>query len=135
MYIECHGGECCGIVHLIGFGNVSQDETCFHGLVDGFVAEQYDHAFEYQDREEWENYGGDEESWAAYKRKQETFNALLEATLTDNQMRSWAPILKKKGFRLVSRFLNSNSGNWVNVLHFQPHARRGRNAVKRPFKY
>lgn len=46
--------------------------------------------------------------------------ALFEITLTDNQMKNNKPLLKimkKHGFKRVSRFLNSNSNNNVNVFH------------------
>ena len=51
---------------------------------------------------------------------------LMEITLTDGQLEGM-PILKQglkeRGFKLVSRFLNVNSGNYVNVLHLRPHNR------------
>jgi hypothetical protein len=64
------------------------------------------------------------------------FSCILEATLTDRQMMEWAPHMKEAGFKVVNRFLNSNSGNVVNVLHYNPAGEEGEERVgKVPYKW
>ena len=107
MQIINHGGGCCGIRHIQGFGSID-----YASMAEAFVKE--------------------------FKDLMEPFtrpgcNLLVEAVLTDRQMVSgWAKVLKDFGFRHVSRFKNSNSHNYVNVLHF---TRSKRNRVKMPFTY
>ena len=78
-----------------------------------------------------------EQTLAAFNRQFEDFtkapvNRLVACSLTDTQMKVWAPELQKRGFRLVTRFKNSNSGNYVNVLHY---TRLKRCRKKRPFEW
>ncbi len=52
----------------------------------------------------------------------------VEIVLTDGQIRANKTIvrgLKQRGFKLVSRFLNDNSGNYCNVLHRYPLSGKG----------
>jgi hypothetical protein len=65
---------------------------------------------------------------------QQVANVLTEAVLTDEQMRTWAPVLCRKGWRLVTRFLNSNTGNMVNVLHYSA-KREFRRPADLPFEW
>lgn len=51
-------------------------------------------------------------------------NRLIEVCLIDGQLttadtlgRTWADILRSRGFKRMARFRNSNSGNIVNVFH------------------
>lgn len=116
MYIADHGGNCCGIKHVVGFGEAFTD---YRGMELDQNVEDY-----------LEEYGN------CNKDNKTTFNGLLEATLTDQQMAAgWAAELKKRGFRLVTRFKNSNSGNYVNVLHYTSHEPRGKSRTKRPFTF
>lgn len=134
MEIEAHGGGCCGITHLSGFeqpkmrgssygwGRTGNLEGFKH-FVENFVSCQYDEGEIVIDGFEVKVYigeGWDEEPIPSDKK----FSCILEATLTDHQMTSWAPHLKEAGFKIVNRFLNSNSGNVVNVLHYNPAGRR-----------
>lgn len=84
MYVRDHGGGCCGIRHITGFGLISP--TSVRSLDDCI--------------------------------KQVQANRLMEVTLIDSQLKRWWPELRKRGFRQVTRFRNSNSGNNVTVLHF-----------------
>jgi hypothetical protein len=119
MELEQHGGECCGVTHIFDFRNTSDAEVRRFKLdVEGFLKWQYDDnqidGFEIEpDPDGWED--------RPSKRK---FSCVLEACLTDTQMMFWAPHLKEAGFKVVNRFLNSNSGNVVNVLHYNPAGRR-----------
>jgi hypothetical protein len=69
-------------------------------------------------------------------------SGLIEATLTDQQASekpmakdpdNWHQILLKEGFRRVSRFKNSNTGNYINVYHLTVGQPRGRNRKADPF--
>lgn len=68
-------------------------------------------------------------------------NVLSQCTLTDTQMRtvgednlSWAEVLQRDGWRLVTRFYNSNSDNNVNVLHHST-TRESRRPADVPFTW
>lgn len=53
---------------------------------------------------------------------------LAELTLTESQLDQHSPWLKqhlkKLGFKCVSRFVNGNSGNTVNIFHYHPARKR-----------
>src|SRR4051812_32615544 len=97
MHITRHGGGCCGIDHIVGFefGYNAESKKRFAAE---FVRQV-----------------------AAWKRRNPS--RLLEATLTDGQMRTWASHLQEIGFKLVDRFNNSNSENTVNLLTFKSAAK------------
>lgn len=94
MRSEDHGGNCCGITHMWNLTRYEEGSE-FEESVDEFIC--------------WRMYeDGDDHSH------------LIEVVLTDaqiNEFRGRARYLKEKGFKLVNRFLNDNSGNWCNVLH------------------
>lgn len=100
--LEEHGGGCCGIRHIYGMDNSTYDE------VDELIAEV--------DNEEGQG------------------NRLIEIILSSRQvgapgagMRArnpeggWPAFMQSRGFRLVSRFNNSNSGNDCYIFHRVPH--------------
>lgn len=99
--------DCCGICHVHGFTYITR------GRVSPSSA-QRDHLFDLDSfiKRSHLKIGGE--------------GRLMEITLTDVQLEVM-PILKQglkeRGFKLVSRFLNANSGNYVNVLHLRPHNR------------
>jgi hypothetical protein len=80
--------------------------------------------------------------WLVDKRNgEQVANVLSQCTLTDDQMRSvgddnlsWAEVLQRDGWRLVTRFYNSNSGNNVNVLHHSV-TRESRRVADVPFRW
>lgn len=114
MYLEEHGGGCCGITHIYDFWNTSERGVAsLRKYINTFLDKTYLGA----QGDGWEL----EDGCILTKRK---FSCVLEACLTDQQMVFWAPIMKEIGFRIVNRFLNSNSGNCVNVLHYNPAGRR-----------
>lgn len=88
MEIRRHGGGCCGIDHIVGFQ---------YGVLSPLDVENFNRRIS---------------NW-----KRRYASRMLEACLTDSQMRNWAPHLQKVGFKLGPRFRNSNSRNIVNVLH------------------
>lgn len=130
MYVECHGGGCCGVTHVADFGPAPKEAALrrFKTIVETFADDLYDGACRNGLEGEWV-----EDSWDGWKSNGKKFSCILEACLTDGQMRGWAPHLKEAGFKVVNRFLNSNSGNVVNVLHYNPAGRRKIPAV--PYKW
>lgn len=110
MQIVSHGGRCCGVDHIFGFSYLRNSSK---DLLKTF-----------------------QERVAVWKRNNRS--RLLEACLTDDQMLGWAPYLQKEGFKLVTRFHNSNSKNTVNVLHLLSARERTRTAkgtLLMPFKW
>ncbi len=60
----------------------------------------------------------------------------VEIVLTDNQIKDSKALMKgikKRGFKLVSRFLNDNSGNYCNVLHRYPLSGKGSGKKNSPW--
>lgn len=92
-----HGGLCCGIKHLQGFGQdpLRLDDDGIHlkrDRLDTFL-------------EEW---AAEEAAFGPGNRR------VLEVVLTDRQEAGWRPTLLEKGFQKVYRFYNSNSRNHCN---------------------
>lgn len=130
MNIEAHGGGCCGVTHIYNFWK--QNEEGVKELkrdVVRFLDWQYDNPDVRIGGYEAEE---DPEDWAN-RPTNKKFSCILEACLTDDQMMFWAPHMKEAGFKVVNRFLNSNSGNVVNVLHYNPAGRR--KLPKVPYKW
>ena len=130
MHIEPHGGGCCGVTHIYDFRD--QSERAVERLkrhLTSFLNDQYPDVQE-------DGYEGetDYDGWdAKFVSNGKKFSCILEACLTDQQMMFWAPHMKEAGFKIVNRFLNSNSGNVVNVLHYNPAGRR--KVAKVPYKW
>lgn len=84
-----HGGRCCGINNIVGAGSIRNEEE-IDNLISG-------------------------------TRQYATKGMLIEIVLTNRQCtaRPELPVMiQRKGFKLVSRFLNPNSGNICNVFHY-----------------
>lgn len=111
MNNESHGGHCCGMSHIWGF-NVAIDKAT-KDLMETIT--QRVSEIEERARENYE-YDEDEEdvNWTV-------FGHCIEIVLTDSQMlySGWAPVLKKKGFKLCDRWFNDNSGNYCNLLTYK----------------
>lgn len=87
-----HGGACCGMRHSYGWSGFITTPEGFAAHLDTQI--RVVHA-----------------------------NRLIEIVLTDGQIRRRAWVgntLAEKGFRLVTRFRNSNSGSICNVFHRIP---------------
>jgi len=92
-----HGGGCCGIKHVFNMDNSTEAD------LDRLLREAC---------------------------PPDNDNRLVEITLNSRQVAAredqrnpaegWPTILARKGFRLVSRFRNSNTGNDVYIFHFVP---------------
>ena len=87
--LSYHGGRCCGINHMHSFNGTETVE--------------------------------DIKKLIASTRQRATRGMLIEAVLTNGQCNYYPSLLtnlQKVGFKLVSRFLNPNSGNICNVFHY-----------------
>lgn len=116
MIIRCHGGSCCGIKHIYGFG---KDPTCQIGVVASRLLTTEDlfpgpaPVETYHDRLKrllrW---------FPSYQSR-----GLIEVALVDtprhyqDQAEKWEPILLDIGFKKVTSFFNSNSQRTVAVYH------------------
>lgn len=110
--ITNHGGSysCCGCSHLSRFTGAPSREAFHQTIVNRIARVQ-----------------GAQQNRA--RAPQGIDNHLFEAALTDAQMQAgWDVVLKDYGFRLVTRFYNSNTGNYVNILHYSPTRASRRNA-------
>ena len=119
MTVEAHGGFCCGVSHVCEFPSRADAR---------WLDREVKQAIEYveEGRREYFEDIGRTVNW-----KEGKFGHLIEVCLTDNQMVEWAQTLKEYGFRLGPRWLNDNSGNYVNLLTYQPKIARGR----RPYNW
>lgn len=101
-YRNSHGGRCCGINHIVGAGSIRSAEE-----LDDLLRQT---------------------------RQRVNDGMLVEIVLTNSQCRSRPELpvmIQKKGFKLVNRFKNPNSGNICNVFHYN---RRPRSLTSRlPF--
>ena len=88
-YRTNHGGGCCGVNHIREAGSIRNEEE-----IDTLL-----------------------QGTRQYAKK----GMLVEIVLTNRQcqQRPELPVMiQRKGFKLVSRFLNPNSGNICNVFHY-----------------
>lgn len=114
MWIEEHGGECCGIRHLHEFEPRNEDslkrlDKCIQSVKN-----------EFQENLDYDEMRGPPQG-------------AIEVVLTDGQMQLWWSALKTRGFRQVVRFKNSNSGNYCNVLYLTFGQPRGKNRKPKAF--
>lgn len=127
MEITEHGGECCGISHVYGFGPEPND-----GRIKDLKA-YIKHSADFIERtvEAYNPQTGDYYEKDAFPGV-ETLGHVIEVALTDDQMvAGWAKELKKLGFSKPFRALNDNSGNYVNVSLL----RTRRTKDKAPYKW
>ena len=120
MSISNHGGKCCGIKHIFGF--YALDTVC-SALV---KANQNNKDANGHNVSSSDNFFTDE---APEEVLTDRFNryveylkvrrpsGIVEVTLVHGYQDDWVPILKKKDFKEVSNFYNSNSGNTVTIYH------------------
>lgn len=97
FYVE-HGGDCCGVSHVVGFPPRPDKDGLreFNGACEDAIN---DICNSQEDEVDPDNFGH-----------------LLEAVLTDFQMTQWSKELHKQGWKLQRRWLNSNSSNFCNLL-------------------
>jgi len=96
MRRSAHGGKCCGITHIYCFedywlGPVMTKEKWVKQIKSKIEAKLYNHYYR---------------------------SHLFEIVLIDEQLiPTLKEALKDLGFKMVTRFINSNSGNRCNVFH------------------
>ena len=103
-----HGGGCCGIIHLHDFCvNGPRCETCKIPE----KAKTWEEGLRlFIEKTVIKYYNIDSPTW----------NCLVEVVLTEEQIDSgWGPVLDKLGFKRVTEFYNSNSGNTCAVFYLQ----------------
>ena len=120
MYVDAHGGSCCGISHICDVGynlSVGDGVERVLRLMNDYIENEFD--FDDEGNNSIDKWGH-----------------LFEITLTDQQVTDVViRNLKALKFRHVNRFYNQNSGNYVNIFHLATHQPRGRNRRPQPFKY
>lgn len=121
MKIAFHGGKCCGIktLHVMG-GN---PEQLFSAAPGGGFSGVDAQGGDVSSAHNFYPYALPEESGAkridryleylSLKRPK----GLVEVTLAYSMQSLWEPALFDRGFKLVSTFVNSNSGNECRVYH------------------
>lgn len=99
MRVQTHGGGCCGVRHISGFGGPGMWPPNQQPITQADLDLQLEH---YELRQGPKQRG-----------------KLIEAVITDNQFKhqpNLAQLMKDNGFELVNRFHN-NTGGMCNVLH------------------
>lgn len=122
--VECHGGDNCGIINLSGFSLEGQETTeslveYLRNLSSKINSSYYfDDGYEFQRNDlintviDWDF--GCEVCFEG--------SFLLEFTLIDQQLsklKNWEKLFEENGVRLVTKFRNRNSGNIVNIFHYE----------------
>lgn len=114
LFVDEHGGQCCGIQHLYHFPSIF--------------------GVELEDRVKWiraacmqavDNYDIDDcdfEDCVAergmFLPDRDNWQCAVEVVLNNHQFEEWEPALLAAGFKQVYEFLNSNSGNTCRVYFF-----------------
>jgi hypothetical protein len=93
MHISSHGGSCCGINHIQGFGYNKPNE---------YVVQEFKRL-----TKNAVNPTG----------RSRILCMLVEVVLVGSQLRHWKDILEETGYKEVSTFKNRNSRNVCHVFH------------------
>jgi hypothetical protein len=128
MYLQAHGGHCCGIRHIWGLGTdpTKSLPALAAPTVEGGVRRHHSSspASHYIQARPAETAVERLDAYLTSLRAQNP-GGLVEVVLRDaygkRQMYldqlDWVPVLEGRGFRFVGRCLNSNSKNFVYVFH------------------
>lgn len=95
-----HGGGCCGASHLSGFHGTPDLVWPFHSGGNGT-----------------DTMGGQFDAALQYIRKTRAAGR-IEIILKRDQVKNWEAFILERGFRLVSRFINSNTSNMLTVYEY-----------------
>lgn len=131
MKILLHGGDCCGIKHIEGFGDwpsmilCAREETKESSFFCDHWSGLNDMRYRRPDRGHLDFFykaAPKETAWRRFYRfvkfiTDNRTHGLIEVTLTKGEQDKWVPILKRKGFKMVTEFANSNSAETVCVWH------------------
>lgn len=127
MHLVFHGGKCCGIKTIYDFGRSPNDDTC--DALDEIKKDDADVLYHpVRSDQRFFHEEAPEESklkrldrYIDYVKKRRPQH-IIEVALAESKdhyydQTGWFPYLKERGFILVNKARNSNSGNIVHVFH------------------
>jgi hypothetical protein len=140
MRITYHGGSCCGIKQISSLWNSPDWKLAAIKHKEGHIpsvsrADAWGHEVKSTDNfypfERPAETGGERfDAYMDFLRKHRPQGlvevtiiakyreALEDSSYVSKAQEDWIPFLKKRGFKRVARFANSNSGNFVEVYHY-----------------
>jgi hypothetical protein len=120
MQIFLHGGKCCGIKQICGFGMVPNDMLDAKLTTamppndrSGYVNSELEFFHRSAPKE---TYLERLDRYLAYVDEVRP-GCVVEACLGPHQISAWEELLKARGFKAVTRFFNSNSHVRVTMYH------------------
>ena len=126
MRLVFHGGKCCGIKTIYGFDSpsdivsaVKKKSVTNKDAYGEHVGSNMDFFTDAAPKETQKERLDRLIAFCMKRRPQ----GIIEVTLAQHrnhyfdQVKPWGPLLRKRGFRCVTKALNSNSGNTVHVFH------------------
>lgn len=125
MHFRTHGGRCCGIRQIFGFGQHPETLLYTRNVTDIANINLYDLPFavseKFPEKEPAETALQKLDRYIAYNDKLYP-SGVLEAVLAESQyhwldQKVWMPLLEARGFELVTSNRNSNSGNIIHIYH------------------
>lgn len=126
MHLGYHGGKCCGIKVIYGFGANPDDEVMEDALdaIPITHADSMGHTVRSSDRFFHESAPRETAlqrldryiSYIKERRPEHIIEVVLAKGHFIDQSK-WFPVLEEKGFKKVNSCKNSNSGNTVHVFH------------------
>lgn len=99
-----HGGYCCGISHINGFGTA---------YLDSYMTQERLDTKNNNNLRTLNSLLEDQNGWRGEA-------ILAEVVLREHQNRVWSNVLLNRGFKLVNSFFNANSGNNLYIYHKAP---------------
>lgn len=105
--LSAHGGGCCGISHIHGFGG-SGAISKRNGSSGPKNADEAEARIRFLISKYWKDTG---------RRLDDKKSRLYEIVLKTSQCKQWQPIIERIGFVKVTDFLNTNSNNRCHVFH------------------
>lgn len=121
LRLVAHGGLCCGVKTIYGFtcspeSKLAALQACPADNRDTYGNYVHSNDRFFNDAAPEETYLERLDRYLAFLEKKRP-KGLVEVTLTTSQLCVWGNLLRKRGFKKVTTFVNSNSGNTVVVLH------------------
>lgn len=102
-----HGGGCCGIYHIHGFGfidSLSPTLDCRKRIIEKAVADCI------------ADYDGNTDIFTGEDCDEDSWQMAIECILVNSQLPGWQEALEACGFTMVKSWDNSNSGNTCNMF-------------------
>lgn len=126
MSLKGHGGQCCGIRHIYNLG-ASPKEACINNKNVKEAIDWCNSKYYYEVSEEFVSFSTFVKTTEC-KTNGELFNTMLDQVFEEQEsgcievvvseeQEPWFKFLEKAGFKRVSEFGNSNSGNYCYVYH------------------